>query len=30
MGGQIIFFERQDSENERFGVVGCILGCKIG
>ena len=27
---QIIFFERQDSRNEHFGVVGSVLGCKTG
>ncbi len=26
----IIFFERQDIENERFGVVRCVLGYKFG
>ena len=24
------FFESQDSENEGFGVVGCVQGCKTG
>ena len=24
------FFESQDSENEGFGVVECIQGCKTG
>ena len=24
------FLERQDSANERFGVVGCVQGCKTG
>ncbi len=30
MGGQVIVFERQDSKNEHFRLVGCILGCKAG
>ena len=25
-----MFFESQDSANERFGVVGCVQGCKTG
>ncbi len=24
------FFERQDIQNERFGVVRCVLGYKTG
>ena len=23
-------FQSQDSENEGFGVVGCVQGCKTG
>ena len=30
VGGCRIFFESQDSENEGFGVVGCVQGCKTG
>ena len=26
----IVFFERQDIENERFGVVASVLGYKTG
>ena len=29
-GRLLNFLESQDSENEGFGVVGCVQGCKTG
>ena len=30
VGGGEIFLESQNGENEGFGVVGCVQGCKTG
>ena len=30
VGSGLIVFERKDSANERFGVVGCVQGYKLG